>query len=227
MPFVKHRDCSLAHQTAIGLMEPNCPVPRTGERTRVGAHGVNIVSCSSHAQPLSQPDALRLWGLIPQAEKDHPQSPEHAQSLSLLAQMAGRNTPDGCADLLPNDMAQVENVTFYHTLGSPLFKVRQTALRFISFVYYNTDQGHRVLWQEMTGQEQYEWYNAFVAAGETYLRHEQATNGLRGTNMDRIHNAPQLAAVMQRSPSVAHRRSPHHRIPAQQWDTVRRNLFGA
>ena len=100
-------------------MEPNCQVPRIGDRTRVGAHGVNIVSCSSHAQPLTQPDALRLWGLIPQTEKDHPQSLEHAQSLSLLAQMAAQGTPDGCADLLPNGQAEQETSRSITHLGLP------------------------------------------------------------------------------------------------------------
>ena len=224
-PYRKAVHASQRIQNRVGLGEPNCEVPRVGDRTRIGAQGFNLVSCLSHMQPLTGPQALLLWNMIPANAKHFPPNANDAQALSLLAQMAGEAIPRGCAALLPHGQARQEPVTFYHSPGSPIFKTRLHAYYFISFLYLNMDLGHRVKWYDLTGREQFEWYDAFEACGYTHLRNEPNTRGLRGTDLSAITTQDQLAQVVPRSASISRRRPNGHTITQDDWNaTVNRLL---
>ena len=88
------------------------------------------------------------------------------------------------------------------------------------------DDGHRVKWYNLTGREQYEWYDAYNRSNKTHLRNEAETRGLRGTNLNDITDQVSLVAAMDRSPSLAHRHPHAHVIPQHQWNDVVQDLFG-
>ena len=69
------------------------------------------------------------------------------------------------------------------------------------------DDAHRVVWQDLTGLQQFEWYRAWTSTDGTHLRNVPATNGLRGTDPARL-NATNIEAAILRSPSLRDRRPP-------------------
>ena len=94
------------------------------------------------------------------------------------------------------------------------------------------DTGHRVKWYNMTGREQWEWYDAWVDQDQTHLRVESETRGLIGTDPGRILTIQALNMAMDRSPSLAGRRPANlifadgNALTDQEWNSaVVRQLF--
>ena len=79
------------------------------------------------------------------------------------------------------------------------------------------DPRHRVQWPDLTGREQYEWFECWERAGRTHLRMANATRGLRGTDLDRLTTVHNVQAAMANSPSLATRRPAQHRINEDDW----------
>jgi hypothetical protein len=219
MPFRKEIHCTAQIQRKVGLQEPNCMVPRTGHRTRVGVHAHDIISCNSHMQPLTQVDADNLYRAIPEDIKNDPQDANLARAISLLGQNAGRGTPPGCKRLLPNDQAEQEPVTYYLSPGSPIFKEKSQGVQFIAFVNVNMDDTHAVKWYDLTGREQFEWFTCWNDNNKTYQRVDGSL-GLRGTDPDRITTRDELRAAMTRSPGLARRRPRGHSVRRDDWYAI-------
>ena len=83
---------------------------------------------------------------------------------------------------------------------------------------------HRVLWPDLTGREQHEWYQAFMRLKRTAARHE-STLGLRGTDLSRFTNAAEVRAAVARSPTLAVRRPDNHAVTEDEWPQPQRLLF--
>ena len=226
MPFLASRDCTLAIQRIVGLRKQNCETPRAGDRSRIGEPGYDINTCNAYMQSLSNTQATIIWGLIPDAAKNNPADANAAVAISLMAQNAGQGTPNACARLLPNGQANAPNIVYCVSPGSPIYIGKDGMTRFISFLYTNMDEGHRVKWYDLTGREQYEWFECWSNHGRGYQR-IQETVGLCGTNLNRITTVAALTAATMRSPSLKDCRPAGHPIPAGQWTNVARNLgFG-
>ena len=87
------------------------------------------------------------------------------------------------------------------------------------------DHGHRVRWYDLTGREQYEWYEAWMDNNRTHLGVEAETRGLRGTHPARIpETVAGIQAAIERSLTAVRHRPVGHVIPQNQWDDVSRRL---
>ena len=146
----------------------------------------------------------------------------------MLAIQANLAIPDGCRD--PNHDGDEDplGITFVLSPGSPLFNNRRQSAKFIAFLYANQDGGHQVSWSEMTGREQYEWFEAWERSGRSHARMEQETRGLRGTDIfTRITTRQELDAALGVSPSLS-RRAPdaqaNHQVAANEWDEAVRTI---
>ena len=223
--FNARRETNAHVQREVGMHSPNCEIPRHGDRTREGLSGYDRVSCNSHATPFSRDTARAIWAAVDPTFKNHPVDAFQARSLIHLAQVADRPIPEGCATAVGNDVPPLP-VTYYNHPGGPIILGKHIANRFITFIYRNMDNGHRVKWYNLTGREQWEWYEAFLRCGETHVRNEAETHGLRGTDLGRITTVAQLHQAGQRSPGSVRQRPANHPIAQQAWD-VARNLFPA
>ena len=232
--FDATRDCNRAIQAAVGLNRPTIHVPRKGARTCAGEFGDDTVGSRAHENRLSVAAAKLCLDAIPLATKNNPGSPELANAIGLLALNADEDVPDGCAARLPNRKVTSETVEFYWTPGGPIVKGLAAANQFICFLYRNMDNDWRILWRELTGEQQWEWYNVWVACGKDYRRFEPETRGLAGTDLYRIRNRQEFTAALRHSPSLADRPRPRgHNISERRWRsssrrddrTVRRRLF--
>lgn len=225
MPFNHRRHASQQIQQTVGLFVANCEAPRIGDRTREGAHGHNIISCTAHQQALTEAHALLLFNMIPNAIKDNPNNGEAAKAISLLAQNARQATPQGCQPAIGNGEAQPGPLTYYMAPGSPLFTGKTHGSKFIAFLHENMDLNHRVRWYDLTGREQYEWYSCWNNLGRPYRRIANETRGLRGTDLADLTDVASVTVAMARSPSLSRRRPVAHAVPNAAWDDVARALF--
>ena len=101
----------------------------------------------------------------------------------------------------------LQPITVYNAFGSFVVIGKDASQKFIAFLHSNTDAGHRVEWADMTGREQTEWIECWMGpADRSYGRMEDLTNGLRGTDPDRITTPQQLNAALVRSPTFRNRR---------------------
>ena len=76
------------------------------------------------------------------------------------------------------------------------------------------------------GEEQYEWYKAFMEGGRVSTR-IAATVGLRGTDLNRLTTDIAVRDAAMHSPSLARRRPENHAVAAANWvneDDVARAL---
>jgi len=215
-------------QTRVGLTEVNLGAIRRTEHHHVGQFDYCINGGVTHQQGLTEARAEAVFQLIPVAVRNTPPNADAAHGIGQIALMAGRSVPDGCEAFLRTAGAQVrpEKCSDYLTPGGFFFTTKRDTNTFIVFLDNNQDEGHRVVWYDMTGREQFEWYEAFLAAGKTHNR-VALTVGLRGTNLARLVTRAQVQAALLRSPSLSRRRPAHHVVPNHQWpDPVVRNLFG-
>ena len=223
--FRLHHDYTHAMQAATGLRPPDCSPPRDGDRTMTGQQGPDIVCSQAHMHPLDRDQARALFDAIPGNLKNNPNNPILATAISKIAIQAGQGTPNGCSRMIGRPKA--DNVTFYCSAGSAIFTSKTDGAKFGAFLYNNQDQGHRVLWLDMTGRQQYEWFDAWVGCGKTWVRNAPMTRGLVGTDVAvRIPTQNDLrTAALMISPTVVRRRPPNHPTLTQNdFDTVRVQL---
>ena len=178
-----------------------------------------------HQQGLNVDRAQAVLNVIPQPVKDHPPDADTAWGIGQIAKMADREIPDGCEALVLAGGGNIvpEKKQDYYYPGGFWFTTTTAMKNFILFLYNNQDAADRVLWYNMTGREQFEWYQAFEANGRTHAR-VAGTTGLRGTNLNALNTPGALAAAVAVSPSLAERRPNHHPVPPALWP-VARQLF--
>ena len=225
--FHKPTHCSRAIQDLVGLSSANVESPRRGNRTREGDSGYNINTSYAQEPGMTQDVATIIFNSISDAVKNNPPDAATAAAVHQVAVLAGAITPDGCARLLgPNIDAAIPGVKVFIAPGGGLLMSKLDGNKFISFLNTNQDNGHRIEWCEMTGREQYEWYQAFINSGKTHLRHAANTRGLRGTNLNAITTQAGLTQAFTNSPSARSRRPANHVVPDAGWENVARALFG-
>ena len=173
---------------------------------------------------MSDPIALRVYNDLPLALRNNPGNPRRAEAYSLLIQQAGVLTPDPIRQHIRNQaQAHLPDLTYYNSMGSPILEGLENAQKFIAYIHANQDVLHRVTWQNMTGREQYEWYEAWLASGgeNAWVRDAAQTDGLCGTDLTRIPDQPGLQAAVLRSPSITRRQRPNaHVVDQGAWDTT-------
>jgi hypothetical protein len=222
----------MAIQNHVNLFRPNCEAPRRGNRTTEGIHGYNICSCNAIQQAPPREHARVIWnslGLIPNNRRNHPTSPMEAEAYAMIGDIAGVQIPDTIIAEMGGPLREELCPVQYHiSPGGCIFQGKMHATKFIVFVYANMDDGDRVPWPELTGREQYEWYEAWRRCDKGYVRREEQTRGLKGTNiLGRVPNMATLRAAMPDSPSLARRRPAAHPIPQGAWENVARSIPAA
>jgi len=224
MPFDAGTHASDTVEKIVGLRKSNIDVPRAGDRTAKGECAPDQLCSHAVMHGLVKAESLLLWNALPDEIKTTPGSPAMACVLSKVASVAGETVPPTVTAALNGDEVDADGVLVVLTPGSPFMFGRNDANKLISFVYLNMDKGrHRVRWSKLTGEEQYEWYKAWVAANKGYER-VTATVGLRGTDLGRITDTVGLEAAMQVSPSMKDRRPDTHQINEDEWKGVAREL---
>lgn len=226
--FNKREHATTAIQHSVGLGSANCNTPRKGDRTMEGDSGYSVNTSYAHMDPFKKHEAVRLWEALPDAIKDNPGSPEMAKVLGKTAMIAGEAvTPGIRAAIGHGGEPEPDDVTIYIAPGGPLFKGIGASNKFISFLFLNMDPEHRVKWYDLTGREQYEWYQCWLANAQTHQAMPATTVGLRGTDLDRITTVPELEAALVHTPTLKDRRPAGHAVTDVEWaDSVRHTLFG-
>ena len=208
---------SMAVQVSIDLRVPNCETMRRGDRTRAGQQAPDMISSYAHMTPLSQAAAEYLFVSLPANVRDDPGNAQRAGYVAQLAHNAGRMAPAGCATLLPDHGIPDAGVTIYWSPGSAIFTGRTDASKFASFVSRNMDEGYFIAWKHLTGEEQWEWTEAWRRAGKTHVRVENETRGLAGTDLGLLTTVANVRAAMVVSPSLSRRRPAQHPVNAADW----------
>lgn len=223
--FIRDTHCSKAIQRMVGLHRANIDVPRLGDRSTTGEIGYDRNGSACHMSPLTEGEAALVYSLIPANHKTNPANANVARVVAKIANTGTIGIPGECATMLRNANAPLDPLTFYMTLGAPLFIGMTDSHKFISFLYLNMDNGHRVKWYNLTGREQFEWYDCWTAQARTHLRNENATRGLRGTDVSQLTTQNEVRDALVRSPSLSRRRPHGHAIPQNQWNDLVQNLF--
>ena len=217
--------CTHGIQEIVGLREPMVAPTRIGDRTRAGMTGYDVVGVHVHMQPPTRLQANDIWDQVPNEVKDDPPNARVANALAVLANNAGVRVPDAIANVaIPRVRDNtVTAVTHYCAPGSIQFTGLLNAKKFIAFLHANMDDGSRIKWYDMTGRQQWEWYQAWLNSAQTHLRTENNTRGLKGTDLTVLVNVDQLRDAMLRSPSLARYPKPNH-IPQNRWNAARNGL---
>ena len=202
--FSKKVHCSRPIQEAVGLLLSNVVVPKSGDRRAVGDYGHDQLGSTSYNQSFDQDQCKLLFRNLKDAAKNAP-SPPLAEAVALLAQTAGHDPPEGCANVLTNGRAVPEPVITFIVAGGHLITGRKKSDKLVSFLFHNMDNGKRTKWSEMTGREQFEWVEAWEAHDCTHRRVE-GTKGLRGTNLSTLTTTNAIEAALVVSPSSFKRR---------------------
>jgi len=210
----------------VGLHLANCDTPRDGDRTNSGVpQGHANTSCFAHMKPLSTAEAARVVAMIAPEHKTQPESVADATIIAKLARNGRVGIPTACQDRLPDGDVEAAQIAYYWSPGSPLCEGKTPSSKFIAYIYANQDDGHRVIWCELTGREQFEWFNSWNARGRTHERREEFTRGLRGTNLARVDSVDELRTALLQSPSLSRHRPADHDISAAEWSGLVRDLF--
>lgn len=206
----------MAAQLQVDLRVVNVQIQRQGDRTAQGQQGCDMASSCAHMNPLSKEAALFIFNQLSQAIKDNPGTAQRAEYIAQLARNAAEPIPAGCANLITRPIPD-EGVRIYWTPGGHLFTGRSDAARFISFLFLNMDDGHRIAWPDLTGREQWEWGEAWKRCGKTHVRVVNQTRGLPGTNIGLLTTVANVRAAMAISPSLKDRRPAQHPVNAADW----------
>ena len=218
--------------TRVGLRPTTTVGPREGEKKRThDSEGPNTVSGIEYVKGFREEDARLIYNDLPRHLKDAPPNSEVAKDLSLLSQMGGMPTADSIRKQLMGKQAILSKVEQWNSAGTPIFDTELEMQEFIVFLFENMDNGHRVLWENMTGYERNEWYAAFWRCPDGEEPCERAadrTVGLMGTDPERILDTPaSLRRALENSPSLKIRGKPAH-VADDNWGTEGgRNLDGA
>ena len=223
MPFDVETHVSYTIERATGLRKANINPPRVGDRTAKGDCACDQLSSHAIMHGFTKPEARVLWNALPDGVKTAPVTADRAGVLAKVAKIAGQTVPPECEALVEGTDVETDPVLIVLSPGSPLMFGRVDSNKFISFLYLNMDRGHRIKWAKFSGEEQYEWYDAWVRADKTYERVPE-TVGLRGTNLTRITTAEALEASMRHSPSLMRRRPVNHTVAADEWEGTAREL---
>ena len=232
--FIQQVHCTENIQGIVGLRVPNIHLPRTGSRSRWGTQNHDQISSRSHMSPLSTEEAMILWNLLPNNVKNNPPQIDNLANRNEVARALGKlcinagivALPRGITRQIPRNMP-LRSLTYYVSPGGRILEGKDNAIKLISFVYFNMDNGHRVRWSNMTGQEQWEWMDAHARCGFAHNRNVHETRGLRGTDLAQITTVAELTDVITRvSPSIQRRGRPAgHPVAANDFNNVVRNLF--
>jgi len=224
MPWDKKQHCSSRIETFVGLRKPNITVPRKGDRNTVGDFGANIIGSESFQQGMTQEEAAALWTEISDNAKNNPGTVMLATVVSKTAQLAEKRVPAGCLAMLNGVEPKPEPVSVACTLGGPIVIGHTIAPKFISFLFLNMDNNSRVKWTELTGQQQYEWYEAWERCECTYERVENQTRGLMGTDVTTLTTPHAIEDAMLLSPSLGKRRPDAHPVDEDTWNEMAKRL---
>jgi len=224
MSWNKKEHCSARIENFVGLRKPNIAIPRKGNRNKEGDFGASIIGSQAVQQGMNQEEALLLWPTISDAAKNNPEGVPLASLISKIAQLAEVNVPPGCLTVLAGIEPKPDPAVVYCTFGGPLVVGHTIAPKFISFLFLNMDNGYRVKWTDMTGQQQYEWFEAWNRCSRTHQRREDETRGLAGTNLSVLAEPPALEAAMMMSPSLGKRRPDGHPIAEDDWNAMAKRL---
>ena len=215
----------------VGLRPTTKISTRVGEKKKThDSEGPDTVSGIAYVKGFRQEDALLIYNDLPRSRKDNPPDSEVAKDLSLLSQMGGKPTADSIREKLMGRQAKLPDPEQWNSAGTPIFDTQLEMQEFIVFLFENMDDGHRVLWGNLTGYERNEWYAAFSTGPNNAERCERAadrTVGLMGTNPTRIQDDPaSISRALLISPSLKIRGKPDH-VDDDNWDTGGRQLDGA
>jgi len=221
--------CTVIIQQSMGLKSTAAANIRLADKkAQDTVNGCDIISGVTVVKALPQDIAGLVYANIPHATKIAPVNERQAKALSLLSQASGNYSHQGTRDRIRGGgEAKRGTVAQFNAFGSPIFNSDLDGQKFIVYMYANTDAGHRTRWEDMTGEEQLEWYNAWQASGGTnaWVRDAARTNGLRGTDVANrvLPGVAHIQAVMMNSPSIVRRGRPHH-IPPGPWNNTARTL---
>ncbi len=226
MAFRPNTDCRRYVCQRVGLYLPTTQAPREDDNVRFGEEGCDVVACVAHVSPIRQDLAQALFAALPDDFKTDPQTIEAAEAVAVLALYADRQCPQRAADVCNASNVRPTKLTYYCTPGSPILISKSDSGRLISFIFKNTTPHDRVKWYDMTGREQFEWYEAWKANGKTHdvTNNPDSVLGLRGTDISTISTADQLTAALTVSPTLATRRPADHTLDQPTWNNARRSL---
>jgi hypothetical protein len=212
MSWDKKEHCSARIENFVGLRKLNIAIPRKGNRNKEGDFGASIIGSQAVQQGMNQEEALLLWPMILDAAKNNPGGVPLASLISKIAQLAEVPIPPGCLTALAGVEPKPDPAVVYCTFGGPLVVGHTIAPKFISFLFLNMDNGHHMKWTDMTGLQQYEWFEAWKHCSCTHQHHEDETHGLAGTNLSILNEPTALEAAMMMSPSLGKHRPDGHPI---------------
>lgn len=212
MAFNAETHCSPQIQQRCGLFVHDDVRVRAGEKSKeIPGTGSFQFQGYKVRNTLKEAHAQLIWSHLNVAEKASPSTPLIAQAYSLVSQMAGNHTPDPLR--VGGKEAKQDPLVQYNSIGSPIFMSVTDCQKFVSFLYLNMDEDHRIPWNFMTGAEQVEWFDSWKEAGgsNAWVRFLGRTNGLRGTDPTRIQNDQQsIRQAILNSPSRSRRGRPAH-----------------
>ena len=217
--------CSKRIQEIVGLLAMSNSGPRQNDSAMVGEMDCKTNSSIIHYAAMPANYAEIALSAIPQETKNNPGTAEMATAIG-FAQVS---IPQGCVPLLTGGKPAVEaNVaTCYISPGSPIFKGKVASNRLILYLFQNMHPDHRVKWYDMTGREQFEWYDAWVKSNKGFEVDPSPENvlGLRGTDVNNTITTEEiLTTAISKHPSLGGRRPNGHVIPKDTWNGVARRL---
>lgn len=158
MPFNEQTHCPTEIREAIGLDLPYVNVPRIGDRSSESSNaGCDQTHCIVHMDPMSTKSARIVKRMITgEAWEAAPGSVDKAKAIGQLATNCGIGPPLATAEILEGQKVPTPSVTYYNCIGGFIVEGKDVIPKFISFVYWNMDPGHRIKWPDLTGRQQCE-----------------------------------------------------------------------
>ena len=212
-------------EARVGLRKVNIPETRQTAHIATGIEGHSIMSCFATKHAPSPIEAEAVFAQIPQAVKDHPVDSNTALGISKIALLAGDYPPDGCVNFLRTQVPPVTLPSKTRDVpvcapGGFFLHTKTDCDNFILFLDANMDAPHHVKWRDMTGEEQFEWHQAFQRAGKRPARLAD-TVGLRGTDLGRLHTRQEVVTAANLSNSLTKRRPAGHAVNNAHWPRPR------
>ena len=215
-------------EARLGISAPNKPNIRKNDRTATAIVAANRCGGVGHREGLVDREQCRaLWELFDDTLKADPGSANMAMAICNVAHYAGHRIPETTAVFMETAhevVPEPEYHTWYLTPGGIILKTEKDINSFLCFVDNNMHYDNRVLWPDLTGREQHEWYQAWVRGGKLHTHNNAEMQGLRGTDLSALADAAAVRAAVLRSPSLVLRRPANHTVTADQWPEPNRTL---